>query len=65
METPHGPVYMDVCKHEDCSDVVTGGVIPCGAARQTELFCGFKGRYFQEIPDKAEVVNIIQLVEKK
>jgi hypothetical protein len=64
IQTPQGYVNMAMCVSENCRDVVSGDPIPCGAARQQPVFCGFEARHFRENTDKVEDAKVITLVQK-
>jgi hypothetical protein len=52
-----------ICIHEECRDVITGEPIMAMGARQAEVYCGFKARYWKkkEEAPKQESGNVIQL----
>lgn len=52
-----------VCLNSECRDPVSGDPLPAVVARQQEVFCSFKAKYFQAKEVKPEA-PVIQLVDK-
>ena len=52
-----------ICTHEECRDVITGDPIMAMGARQAEVYCGFKARYWKKKEEAPKPVegNIIHL----
>lgn len=44
---PQGLQMTYICKHEECSDPVTGDPLPAQIVRGNPAFCGLNGKYFK------------------
>lgn len=42
------PTLASICRHNECSDPVSGEPLLCGIARTKPEFCGIQGKYFQK-----------------
>lgn len=60
---PSQHAMMEICRHLECRNAVTGEPVPAMQARKEIVYCTFEARYFEPKQQPKEEItdNVIQL----